>query len=494
MRSRTIFATFALVAAACDSDPTAPRVPTSGSPLPAASIPSLNSVSYIANWTHTILPLLPNVQGANAYGAGINHDGTVAGYVEGQFDGHWFTAARATVWTAAGPQNLGVMPPGSPSQSSYATAVNDGGTVTGYGTTAGSTGLCCVTRGFRWTQAGGMQPLVPPTPSDAAMTRGHAINVMGHVAGMYRDGAGVFHGVVWYDPAVPPIVIAAGDALDINDVGQVVGRHSGGAFVWSAQDGLVALPNFGSSWAAASAINNLGVVVGWAELPDGTIHPFRWTPSGGIEDLGLPPGAKHAYARDITKSGRILVTAEFHDEDSAQIGWRLFLLADGQWIDLGPANFGDTHAGGINEKLQIAGWGISGPGMNAVRWDVTLTPAAPSFTFTGFFAPIQNLPVVNRAKAGQGIPVKFSLGGNQGLDIFAPGFPASQQIACDGSAPIDEVDVTVSAGGSSLSFDATTNVYTYVWKTEASWAGTCRSLTVRLTDGTERSAHFRFVR
>ncbi|HEX6048132.1 MAG TPA: PxKF domain-containing protein, partial [Gemmatimonadaceae bacterium] len=73
-------------------------------------------------------------------------------------------------------------------------------------------------------------------------------------------------------------------------------------------------------------------------------------------------------------------------------------------------------------------------------------------------------------------------------------FPASQPIACDGSAPVDEVESTVTAGQSSLSYDATADVYSYVWKTEAGWAGTCRRLTVRLTDGTEHSAHFRFAR
>jgi probable HAF family extracellular repeat protein len=266
--------------------------------------------------------------------------------------------------------------------------------------------------------------------------------------------------------------------------------------VWSAQDGVTLLPNLGGTWTVASAINNLGVVVGFGELADGTLHPFRWTASGGMEDLGLPPGATHAYARTVTKSGRIAVTAEFHDAATGDVTSRLFLLADGQWVDLRPANLGSTYAGGINEKLQLAGSGMTGQtaGLNAIRWDVTLTPATPAFTFTGFFTPIQNLPVVNRVKAGQGVPVKFSLGGDQGLNIFAVGFPSSQQIACDGSAPIDEVETTVTAGGSSLSYDATTDVYSYIWKTESSWAGTCRSLSLRLIDGSEHTAHFRFVR
>jgi probable HAF family extracellular repeat protein len=379
--------------------------------------------------------------------------------------------------------------------------LNDANMVAGWGTTHGSTGVCCgVVRGFRWSQAGGMQPLVPFEASDLAVTRGYAINSMGHVAGVVINAAGVQHAAVWFDPAVPPYLIGAvgagAIAYDINDVGQVVGVHATGPFVWSAQDGATLLPNLGGSWNVAYAINNLGVVVGWSELPDGTIHPFRWTSSGGIEDLGLPPGATNAYARAISKSGRIAVSAEYVDAVTADVTSRLFLWADGQWFDSSSADLGSSYAGGINDELQIAGGGLSGQsaGMTAIRWDVSLTPATSTFAFTGFFAPIQNLPVVNRAKAGQGIPVKFSLGGDQGLNIFAPNYPASQQIACDGTAPVDEVEATVAAGGSSLSYDAVTGVYSYVWKSDASWAGTCRSLTVRLTDGTERSAHFRFVR
>src|SRR5207249_2788940 len=93
--------------------------------------------------------------------------------------------------------------------------------------------------------------------------------------------------------------------------------------------------------------------------------------------------------------------------------------------------------------------------------------------------------------AGQGIPVKFSLGGNFGLAIFAAGSPASQSYAC-GSAggSTDAIEQTVTAGNSSLQYDPATNQYTYVWKTDKAWAGTCRQLIVRLSDGTEHTAIF----
>jgi hypothetical protein len=36
--------------------------------------------------------------------------------------------------------------------------------------------------------------------------------------------------------------------------------------------------------------------------------------------------------------------------------------------------------------------------------------------------------------------------------------------------------------------------YVYVWKTEKAWADTCRRLTVKLADGSEHHAMFRFGR
>lgn len=95
-------------------------------------------------------------------------------------------------------------------------------------------------------------------------------------------------------------------------------------------------------------------------------------------------------------------------------------------------------------------------------------------------------------KAGAAAPVKFSLAGDHGLGIFAPGYPTSIPIACDSSALVDGVEQTLTAGSSSLSYDPDADVYTYVWKTEKSWSGTCRQLVIKLNDGTFHRANFRF--
>ena len=116
------------------------------------------------------------------------------------------------------------------------------------------------------------------------------------------------------------------------------------------------------------------------------------------------------------------------------------------------------------------------------------------YNWTGFFRPIDNGAVLNSVKAGSAVPVKFSLAGDQGLSIFAAGFPASQKITCDSSATVDPIESTVTAGGSSLSYDPVADQYNYVWKTDKAWAGTCRQLTVKLIDGTVHTAQFKLLK
>ena len=60
------------------------------------------------------------------------------------------------------------------------------------------------------------------------------------------------------------------------------------------------------------------------------------------------------------------------------------------------------------------------------------------YDWSGFFRPVDNGGVYNVAKAGSSIPVKFSLGGNQGLNIMAAGSPSSQKITCDTGAASDD--------------------------------------------------------
>jgi hypothetical protein len=116
---------------------------------------------------------------------------------------------------------------------------------------------------------------------------------------------------------------------------------------------------------------------------------------------------------------------------------------------------------------------------------------AATWPFTGFFSPVDNPPTENAAKAGSNIPVKFSLGGNRGLNILATGYPRAVAISCSSTAPEDDIEEFTTLTND-LVYDAVTNRYQYNWKTPKSFAGTCQRLDFKFVDGTTYSALFTF--
>jgi hypothetical protein len=120
-------------------------------------------------------------------------------------------------------------------------------------------------------------------------------------------------------------------------------------------------------------------------------------------------------------------------------------------------------------------------------WVVELTQVV-HWGFAGFFAPVDN-STLNVAKAGSAIPVKFSLGGDQGLDIFADGHPKAVRIACAKGEPTDVVEEYVATSTSGLKYDAASGRYQYNWKTTKGVTG-CFQLKLSLKDGSVHTADF----
>jgi Tol biopolymer transport system component len=112
------------------------------------------------------------------------------------------------------------------------------------------------------------------------------------------------------------------------------------------------------------------------------------------------------------------------------------------------------------------------------------------YDFTGFFQPVDNGNVLNSVKAGSSIPVKFSLGGNLGLDVLTLQ-PGVGTISCNLIPVIDVVELTTT-NTPGLTYDAAANKYIYVWKTKPEWKGTCRKFMLDLKDGTQHIALFQF--
>ncbi|MET0200741.1 MAG: PxKF domain-containing protein, partial [Gaiellaceae bacterium] len=117
-----------------------------------------------------------------------------------------------------------------------------------------------------------------------------------------------------------------------------------------------------------------------------------------------------------------------------------------------------------------------------------------AYAFTGFFQPVDmGAGVFNVAKSGSSIPVKFKLGGNAGLNVFASGYPASTQVNCSSSADLDTIESTTTANNG-LTYDASADQYVYVWKTNSAWSGTCRQFKAVFVDGRIVKANFKFAK
>jgi hypothetical protein len=191
-----------------------------------------------------------------------------------------------------------------------------------------------------------------------------------------------------------------------------------------------------------------------------------------------------------------------------------------QWATPGPMNFGSplgptqlnataTSPEGVSLAGTFAYTPSSGTVLPAgashtltVEFDPTdpnynsvaaLVTVAVHYSFSGFFQPVDKEPTQNKVKAGSAIPIRFSLGGDQGLEIFAAQSPTQAKGGCPNTTT-DIIEETVSSGSSRLSYDPVSNQYTYVWKTDKAWAGTCRVLTLELKDGTQHTALFTFTK
>ena len=111
------------------------------------------------------------------------------------------------------------------------------------------------------------------------------------------------------------------------------------------------------------------------------------------------------------------------------------------------------------------------------------------YNFSGFLQPVGNPPIFNKVNSGSAVPVKFSLKGNQGKAIFAANSPTSKVVSCNNPAASGAIVTAVSNG---LNYDSSNDTYNYIWKTDKTWAGSCRQLNVQLIDGTSHTALFNF--
>jgi probable HAF family extracellular repeat protein len=88
----------------------------------------------------------------------------------------------------------------------------------------------------------------------------------------------------------------------------VVGESSGHAFRWTASGGMQDLGTLPGGYASrAKGVSADGaVVIGEAESAEGYRHAFRWTAAGGMQDLGTL-GGNESRAYGVSADGAVVV-------------------------------------------------------------------------------------------------------------------------------------------------------------------------------------------
>ncbi len=130
-------------------------------------------------------------------------------------------------------------------------------------------------------------------------------------------------------------------------------------------------------------------------------------------------------------------------------------------------------------------------------WTASASPAASlvvTYRFVGFSAPVDNPGVINLAKAGQTIPLKWRLLDYNGLPVTnLTGVKVTAvSLTCPMGTSTDQLE-EYAAGSSGLQ-NLGDGYYQWNWKTPSTYARSCKTLTLDLGEGagSEHLALFQF--
>jgi len=183
----------------------------------------------------------------------------------------------------------------------YADSISgDGNVVVGHGWLTGTDAAA-----FRWTRSGGFENLAAGRP-DVVDSNSYDVNFDGSVVVGYNRKANFEHlGFRW--------TVGGGmEDLPMYEVADVSGDGTlmVGMNTWRTASGQTGSFGFlgGNNYTSALGVSGNGqVVVGFSETsPNRYAHAFRWTATGGIQDLGVTNGTE-SDARGVSGNGLTIV-------------------------------------------------------------------------------------------------------------------------------------------------------------------------------------------
>ena len=251
------------------------------------------------------------------------------------------------------------------------------------------------------------------------------------------QGNGIFQGYRWFDK---------------NDYAPLFPFGHGLSYTTFDYSGLSVAPA-GDGLDVSFMVKNTGSVAG-AEVPQVYVGKYAFTPVpmaekalAGFERIELAPGESKQVMIHVGEREMSYWSVDVHD-----------------WVM--PSTFRPVYVGSSSRDIRLE----------------KLT-----HDWSEFFPPVGKNNM-RESRAGQAIPLKFSLNGAYGMGAVEPGYPMFQPTDCKTGAAIGTAFSTASSDG----LQYVDGQYVYVWKTDRSWGGTCGRLDILLNDGQTHSATFSF--
>jgi probable HAF family extracellular repeat protein len=333
-------------------------------PLPLLLALSAAPLAAQAAPVYTVAPVTDLPSAGQPYG--LNNAGQVVGYT--------YNGGYTTAYVSKDGSTTSLHPANSNIDNSQAHGINESGTAVGQVSYHNGPTRAAV------FSNGSVQIL---GTLGGTYSSGNAINASGQVAGISSTASGDQHGFVTRaDGSLVDIDTLGGaagsDANAINDLGVVTGyigidaqSDAYRAYIY-ANGSLQTLGTLGGNYSQGYAINNAGMVAGYAYLAgDEVSHAFLYA-NGLMLDIG-GFGGNDSYATGINEAGSVVGTA-----NNSTYDYRAFLYSDGKFQDLN--NLIDSSLGwtlvsafDINDQGQIAARGCKAGNQCA---DLLLTLAA----------------------------------------------------------------------------------------------------------------------
>jgi uncharacterized membrane protein len=210
-----------------------------------------------------------------------------------------------------------------------------------------------------------------------------AMNNQGDLIGDYEDQQFVDH--VFFlaangQPiAMPGLPSGRLNLIDVNDRRDVLLSATSGTsqapvfqnFVWSNGQvtPLAALP--GSQRMTAIAINNEGLVIGYAQNPNNSFVPVSWQ-NGAVMPINVPPGGDNSLTKAVNDHGAIAAYEIFRDENPGRS--QAYVWHEGETTLLGRLNadLDNSQPTDINNAGVVVGVSFAiGFPESATMWDGT---------------------------------------------------------------------------------------------------------------------------